>query len=550
MWERPDDARAAKDGMVTNMGNKQMTSEQTGMIDQSSWRQHAVTWMAVLFVVRLLWLIFNPLELVADEAYYWDWGRRPAWCYFSKPPMIAWVNSATQWLGLTSEWGVRLPALLCGTLTLWMLWQLARRMGDERSGWVAAVLGGLAPGAMVSSTLMTIDCLLLAAWSTCLYAVWRALEPLVEGSGNALRWRWWWLYALAGTLGVLSKQMMLVFPVLVLLFLWLTPHGRPWRHQWGIYFWLLVPLIGLIPVLLWNQAHGWITLQHTAHHFDAPAWSPLQAAQWIGDFLLSQCGVLGPVTTVMLLLAAGSIFRKRADAMDAPAVARQFMWLMCVPALVVMTVMSLRQEMNPNWPAVFLFGGVVLVALWLNAGWQKWRNWWKAAWLLGGLLMVLTYLLVLLIEPLGLQGSRIDLTKRLRGWSRAAAQVAEQQAQLERKVGKTIVVTVGSRKVASELAYYMPSRPMLWRWTPPGVVDSQYGLWDGPLPQQLGANALIVVATSDGTVPPGLASGFERLEKIGEIVTARGSDVPQRMTLWWGMYLAKWDHGRPLKVKR
>lgn len=526
-----------------------MRSEETNKNQQQAWRKRALCWMAGLFLVRLLWLIFNPLELVADEAYYWDWGRRPAWCYFSKPPMIGWVNAATQWLGLTHEWGVRLPALLFSTLTLWMLWSLARRLADERCGWIAAVLGGLAPGAMVSSTLMTIDCLLLASWSTCLYAVWRALEP-PEGVCDAPRgrWRWWLLYALVGTLGVLSKQMMLVFPVLAVLYLWITAAGRQWRKRPMVYVWLLLPFVGMIPVVLWNHAHGWITLQHTAHHFDAPSWSLWQAARWTGDFLISQCGVLGPVTTVMLV-AAASVFR-RVSVSTTLAAPWQFMWVMCVPALVVMVLMSLRQEMNPNWPAVYLYGGVVLAAMWLNASWHERQHWWKAAWIMGSMLMISTYLLVLLIEPLGWQGSRIDLTKRLRGWKTAAERVAEVQLQLERRVGKTIVVTVGSRKVASELAYYLPARPMLWRWTPPGVVDSQYGLWEGPLPQQLGANALIVVATSDGEVPQGLASGFERMEKVGEIVTARGSDVPLRMTLWWGMYLAKWEHGRPLSTTK
>ena len=47
--------------------------------------------LALLATARLLYLLVQPLDLVGDEAYYWDWGRHPAWGYFSKPPLIAWL---------------------------------------------------------------------------------------------------------------------------------------------------------------------------------------------------------------------------------------------------------------------------------------------------------------------------------------------------------------------------------------------------------------------------------------------------------------------------
>ena len=45
-------------------------------------------------VFRLLWhLLLNPVGLMGDEAYNWDWGRHLAWGYYSKPPGSAWLHS-------------------------------------------------------------------------------------------------------------------------------------------------------------------------------------------------------------------------------------------------------------------------------------------------------------------------------------------------------------------------------------------------------------------------------------------------------------------------
>ena len=43
-----------------------------------------------IFSLRVSFLFINGLDLIGDESYYWDWSRRLDWCYYSKPPMVAW----------------------------------------------------------------------------------------------------------------------------------------------------------------------------------------------------------------------------------------------------------------------------------------------------------------------------------------------------------------------------------------------------------------------------------------------------------------------------
>ena len=44
---------------------------------------------------RLVALELSPLTLMFDEAQYWTWAKAPAFGYFSKPPMVAWLIAFT-----------------------------------------------------------------------------------------------------------------------------------------------------------------------------------------------------------------------------------------------------------------------------------------------------------------------------------------------------------------------------------------------------------------------------------------------------------------------
>ena len=49
-------------------------------------RRTVVQGLSVLFLARVLFIALCPLELVPDEAYYWDWARQWEWGYDSTPP--------------------------------------------------------------------------------------------------------------------------------------------------------------------------------------------------------------------------------------------------------------------------------------------------------------------------------------------------------------------------------------------------------------------------------------------------------------------------------
>src|SRR5215831_17992808 len=92
--------------------------------------------------LRIAYLAHDcPLELAPDEAHYWDWSRHLDWSYYSKGPLVAYliragcvlVGSWSRSLTGTDMLGVRLPAVVCGSLLLVSLYiltvQVYRREG-------------------------------------------------------------------------------------------------------------------------------------------------------------------------------------------------------------------------------------------------------------------------------------------------------------------------------------------------------------------------------------------------------------------------------------
>src|SRR5437879_13790086 len=74
------------------------------------------------------------LELVPDEAYYWLWSKHLAASYRDKGPAIAWIIALGTRMFGDSVFGIRFFAVLFSPGSSWLLFGLARRLHDQRSG--------------------------------------------------------------------------------------------------------------------------------------------------------------------------------------------------------------------------------------------------------------------------------------------------------------------------------------------------------------------------------------------------------------------------------
>src|SRR5579883_2838522 len=114
-------------------------------------RWHRATLLFLLVTTLLRAWQIPHLELAPDEAYYWDWSRRPALGYYDQGPMIAYVIRLTTALFGTSEFGVRFGVLIATLGALLCLYVVARRLYSPLTGFLTVALLGATPLTEVGS---------------------------------------------------------------------------------------------------------------------------------------------------------------------------------------------------------------------------------------------------------------------------------------------------------------------------------------------------------------------------------------------------------------
>lgn len=318
--------------------------------EQARWtRRFWQLWLVVL-VVRVGYAAMFPLGLAPDESYYWDWGRRLDIGYYSKPPMIGWLMGLAGWIGRDSMFGLKVFPVLLVAAALVFVFRLGRDLYGARAGFWAAALFLASPANAALSTFFTIDPPLVLFWSASLWCAWRWLQ-----AGAKLD-RWFGAWVLAMGLGALSKQIHLLFGPLLIASLAATPAARRPGVWPRLLLGLGLSLAFLLPPLLWNWRHDWITFRHTASEIDHPAFGWARSLKFLGEFVGGQAGLGGGLTWVLMIgVALGVGWRWRRQPL-----AHRFLWMFFAPGVLAFTGFALTQRVEQNWPLIFYVSGIVL----------------------------------------------------------------------------------------------------------------------------------------------------------------------------------------------
>ena len=501
--------------------------------------QRIALWLLLaVALLRLVYLVpfLDKFDLVGDEAYYWDWGRRLDWGYYSKPPMIGWLMGIVGRLSGNSEWGIRIAPLILGTLSLLLLQRLTARLFGARAALIAITLAVLTPANAALSLFFTIDAPLVLFWTAALLVFWK----ITNDPDKPARWV---LLTLILGLGHLSKQMMLVFPLLMILYCRFAEAARPLLRRSVFWACILASLLFLLPPILWNASHDWVTFKHTTHHFEAkPSSRLIDHLATFGTFVGLQLLVFSPPTWIILVTAIFGGLRK----WRALSAAERFTVIFSAPALAVFTLLSLRQNINPNWPAVYYLTAFALAGAWLDRSaldvlQLRIRRWLKPAAITGTIAVLASYTLPFVAGFLNLEGTTKDPMLRLRGWS----EVGHQAGELLEKVPdpkNTFVVALGYRDHASQIAFNTPQHPRVFRFVHENVIDSQYEIWPDPGDEgYTDGDAVIFVPKDennpDAAVPAPFERQFRRDRELGvvRVPVGNGNERFYRVVLYESM---------------
>ncbi len=487
---------------------------------QQSLSEHTLWWfLGVVFLVRAAFILLSPVDLIADESYYWDWSRRLDYGYYSKPPMIAWINWLSSSIFGVNEFAVRIPAALFGTLGLIWIFKLGAKLFAFRVGLFAVILLAVTPGQTAMSFVMTIDAPFLFFWVAALYSFW------MMTSDKKPSFMWCGITVLWLGFGLLSKQTMLGFLPLGGLFLLVTPSRRHLclsPRLWGT---AILGLMFLLPVIYWNYQHDWITFEHTASHFQDTSVAFSTRLARFGEFILGQVGVVSPVLWFAVMATLVAAFRQFPKLSDAER------YLLCfsgVP-LVGIIILSATRRLEPNWPAACYPAGVILTtAVLLGRStltdlFKDRTRLMKRSWQTGLAFSIATYAAITIVPLSPLAGSPVDITTRLRGWKQLAARFDELQKEngLSNSSQKPLIISTAGRDITSALAFYLPDQPLIpfWSQDDTGVL-CQYDLWERPDLTQI--PEAIVITEVDPSLPQSLSESYSHWDSLGIISVELG----------------------------
>jgi len=401
------------------------------------WGGRLLLVLAVILLIRVLALLFNATDLFFDEAQYWSWSLDPAFGYYSKPPLIAWVIGLSSAVCGDSEFCVRLPSPLLHTLSAFAVFAVGARLYGAKTGFWSGVVFATLPGVSFSSGLISTDVPLLLFWAIALFAFVAFIDE---------RDRWWpaVLLGLALGCGLNAKYAMAYFILCAVVYAIATPHHRwiLWDRRW--WFALLVGALMILPNLVWNYQHSFATFAHTA---DNAKWGgPLLHPNKAVEFFVAQFGVFGPVLFGALLVIAVRAYRIGLPRGD------RFLLAFALPMLLIITVQAFLSRAHANWAAVSYVAATVLVTATMVRE-LSWR-WLGASLGLHAAVMLGLGIVMSQARTLAVPGVQNPFARTL-GW-RSLAKSTKTELQAAQAAGRAYgSIVTADRSVTAELLYYL-----------------------------------------------------------------------------------------------
>jgi hypothetical protein len=294
-------------------------------------------------------VIHPDFELHRDEFLHLDQADHLAWGYLSVPPLTSWISVLIRWLG-NGEFWVRFFPALTGAVTLWLVWDMVKRLGGNLYAQSLVAIAMLCSALIRLNILFQPNSVDILCWTLVFYAL--------VGFFLSRHPKWLYLLAAAFALGVLNKYNIVFLAIGLFPALLITPSRSIFREKHS-YLALLMAILLVTPNLLWQYQNGFPVLTHM---------SLLSKSQLVHNsrvgFLSEQLLFFYPAIFVWLTGLGGLLFTKQFSAF------RFIAWTFLF-TLVVFTYFQAKAYYAIGPYPVLLGFGSVLVSGWLANGWRR-----------------------------------------------------------------------------------------------------------------------------------------------------------------------------------
>ncbi|MCS7083361.1 MAG: glycosyltransferase family 39 protein [Aquificaceae bacterium] len=397
-----------------------------------------------IYLFRISHIVFYPFDLTPEEAQYWDWSRHLDISYYSKPPMVAYLNAISSAIFGISELSVRLvPILLSFILSIASFIYLKRHIGEDRA-LKFVIVAQLSLGMSLNSMLATTDAPLLFFWTLGVFAINSAIN-------QSSLWRWFLVGTLFG-LAFLSKFSAVLWILCAALLILIR--RRELIKSFGPYISVLTFGFFTLPVIFWNLKHDFVAFRHVSGlaskgsgiRFEGPI-----------EFILSQTLMMSVLPFLLMVFGFIRLWKDKRF---------EVFIFFSLPVFIFFTVLSIFTNVEANWAGPALVGGLILASYFIS-GLALW------AYVFLSLIILTAVYFSPVFDKLGLSEilpPNKDPAKVGIGWKSLGEAVSSL------RVNKEAIVTP-HYQIAAQLAFYVKSNPRTY-CVNLGRRMNQYDLWE------------------------------------------------------------------------
>ncbi|MBZ5858356.1 ArnT family glycosyltransferase [Flavihumibacter profundi] len=294
-------------------------------------------WLIVLTTLLKL-ILAGWVELNNDEAYYWTYATKLQWNYFDHPPIIAVLLKYTRLPFFHHEFFLRLPFVLFGAGSCWMVFKIGSLLKDEFTGLIGTIICIASFYVSILAGMLVLpDAPMVFFWLLAAYLLLEIISsPL---SSFALNFKLL-LVGVVIALCILSKVQGV--------FLWggfgayLVFRKHPLLKNPFLYISILVSLLLLIPSSLWSVQNSLsnINYHQSRIHFNQIGLNNF-ITELFGEILYNNPIIWGLLVYSFFFTGIKNQLLKRPDI-------SLLLWL-SLPLIATVLVLSLFNSTLPHW---------------------------------------------------------------------------------------------------------------------------------------------------------------------------------------------------------
>ena len=448
--------------------------------------------LLIFFIIRLI--LIAKIDLIPEEAYYWQWSRHLSLSYYDMSPMIAYTIALTTFFGRAdSQFFIRLAAPVISLLLSLFAYILLKKItGKTFLSLAWAVLLNAIPILNVGSILIVYGNLQMLFFSL---TVLLLIFFIISGKNY-----YWYLIGISTGLAFLSKYTAVFIYLIVFVFLALSAQYRKYFLKKEPYIAFLLSAIIFSPVIIWNYLNDFVSFRHlltlSGKYADFNAF-----LSNFSLFLGSQAGIISPLLFIIIIVSAfAGLYlglKEKNDVYTALSLSALIPFLYFIYQCAKTTV-------QPNWPVFLYFPAFLLsliMALRLYSNFESVKIKKIMVYIYGfSFLVGASFSLIIFIEPyyplmnpvINIKISKSPFRDML-GWKKMGKDISRILAAHKKD---RLLIAARRFQTASELAYYVKGKPQTYSFNY-FIRSNEYSLWND-FKNKKGRNFLYVINVKYG----------------------------------------------------